>query len=284
MTSTSVAQKKQWWKTTRAKRTGAVSFGVAIIGLFVWWFLFHPYISTDDARVAATLVRVAPEAIGGRAIRVAVQEGDFVKKGETLVELDHRIAEAQLQRAKARAVLTEHELKRISELVAQKGLPLKELDTAKANADTAQADLKLATVAEENTTIKSPVDGIVIQKSTEEGNIVEPGQTVVTVADVEHAWIAANIEETSVGPVHVGQPVRIVIDEGGELTGKVSEIRASVASQFALIPSDSGAGNYTKVVQRIPIKVAIDPSSGSEPNSFRHLRAGQSVEIKIRVH
>jgi RND family efflux transporter MFP subunit len=268
----------QWWKTSRTKWTGWISFGVAVVGLLLWWFVFHPYVTTDDARVAATLVRVAPEAIGGRVIRMAVTEGDHVKKGDVLVELDHRIAEAELQRAKARAVLTDHELRRISELVAQRGLAPKDLDTAKANAETSQAELKLAEVADENTTIRSPVDGIVIQKVTEEGNIVEPGQTVVTVSDVDHAWIAANIEETSVGAVKVGQPVHIVVDEGGTLTGKVSEVRASVASQFALIPSDTGAGNFTKVVQRVPIKVSID---GDTPHV---LRAGQSVEIKIRVH
>jgi membrane fusion protein (multidrug efflux system) len=251
---------------------------VAVVGLMVWWFLIHPYVSTDDARVAATLSRVGPEAIGGRVIRVAVTEGDHVKKGDILVELNHEIVEAQLSRARARAVLTERELHRITELVAQRGLPAKELDVAKANAETAQAELKLAEVAFNNTTIRSPVDGVIVQKLTEEGNIVEPGQTVVTISDVDHAWIAANIEETSVGAVRIGQPVRIVIDEGGTLTGRVSEVRAAVASQFALIPADSGAGNFTKVVQRIPIKIEV------EPHPHLVLRAGQSVEIKIRVH
>lgn len=267
-----------WWKTKRARMTGMISLAVAFVGLLGWWFFLHPYVSTDDARVAATLVRVAPEAIGGRVIKIAVTEGDRVKKGDVLVELDHRITDAQLQRAKAKSVLTASELRRISQLVAQRGLPQKELDIAKANADTAEAELKLAEVAQQNTSIRSPVDGIVIQKSTEEGNIVEPGQTVITVSDADHAWIAANIEETSVGLVKVGQPVHVVIDEGGELEGTVSEVRASVASQFALIPSDTGSGNFTKLVQRVPIKVTV------KNDQTRVLRAGQSVEIKIRVH
>ena len=267
-----------WWQTSRAKWTGLIALVIAVAGGLAWFFLFHPFVSTDDARIAATLVRLAPEAVGGQVIRLAVTEGDHVKKGDVLVELDHRIPEAQFQRAKAKAVLSEQEFHRISSLVAARGLAAKDLDTAKANADTAQAELHLAQVALENTTIKSPVDGIVIQKTTEEGNVVEPGQTLITVSDVDHAWVNANIEETSVGDVRVGQHVHIAIDEGGDLEGKVSEIRASVASQFALIPSDTGAGNYTKVVQRIPIKVAIEDYKG------RQLRAGQSVEIKIRVH
>ncbi len=279
MNQTNQSSKKStnWWQTKRAKNTGLISGVLCFVGLLFWWFIFHPYISTDDARIATTLVRAAPEAIGGRVIRMVVKEGDRVKKGDILVELDHRIAEAQYQRAQARTVLTAHELKRVSELVAQKGLAPKELDTAKANADTAQADLKLAEVATENTTVRSPVDGVVVQKNTEEGNIVEPGQTVVVISDVDHAWISANIEETSIGLVRVGQPVYIAIDEGGVLTGKVSEIRVSVASQFALIPSDSGAGNFTKVVQRVPIKIEIIGPTDHV------LRAGQSVEIKIKV-
>ncbi len=277
-TAPATHHKMAWYRTRRTKITALAASVFALICILAWWFLFHPYVSTDDARVAATLVRVAPEAVGGRLIKLNVKEGDHVKKGDILGELDHRIAEAQLKRAKAKAALSASDLKRINVMVAQHGLAQKELDLAKANADSAEADLQLTQVAFENTTIRSPVDGVIVQKTTEVGNIVEPGQTVLTVVDSENAWIAANIEETSVGNVKVGQLVHVAIDEGGELTGKISEVRASVASQFALIPSDNGAGNFTKVVQRVPIKVELDPHPG------RELRVGQSVEIKVRVH
>ncbi len=242
--------KKVWWQSARAQWTAIISLAVAVAGLTVWWFFFHPFVSTDDARVAATLVRIAPEGVSGKVVRIAAQEGDRVKKGDVLVELDHRTAEAQLQRAKARAQLADKELRRITQLVLNKGLPARELDQAKANAESSEAEMKLAEIAFENTSVKSPSDGVVVQKTTEEGNIVEPGQTLMTLSDSDHAWIAANIEETSVGLVKVGQPVHVTIDEGGELIGTVLEIRKSVASEFALIPADSGAGNFTKVVQR----------------------------------
>jgi len=267
----------KWWRSQRARKVGSVSLFVVILGLVYWFFAIHPYVATDDARVAAYLVHVAPEAVGGRVIKLNVSEGTRVKKGDVLLELDHRIVNAQLKRAQAKAVLGQRELKRVSELVAERGLAQKELDTAKANADTAEAELALAQVSSENSSIQSPVDGIVVQKVVEEGDYVEPGQTVVTVTDIDQAWIGANIEETSVGEVKVGQPVKITIDEGGELTGKVSEIRASTAAQFALIPAENPSGNFTKLVQRIPIKIALDP------HPQQTLRAGQSVEIKIRV-
>ena len=118
-----------------------------------------------------------------------------------------------------------------------------------------------------------------IQKLAEVGNILEQNQTAVVVADEANAWIAANIEETAVGPVTVGQTVKVVVDEGGEFTGKVIEVRKSVASQFALIPSDNGAGNFTKVVQRVPIKVGSRQSDGTSPSCRSICRSENSGSL-----
>jgi membrane fusion protein (multidrug efflux system) len=269
--------KKQWWLHPRAQRVGSISLVVAVVGVVVWFFAFRPYVSTDDARVAATLVRLAPEGVSGKVLRLAVSEGDRVKAGQVLLELDHAMAEANLSKAKARASQSERDLRRIEQLAAQNGVAPREVDTARATAQTAQADLQLAQIAYDRTFLKSPVDGVVVQKATEQGNILEPNQTALTVADIDAAWIAANIEETAVSDIKVGQAVSVQVDEGGELTGKVSEVRAATASQFALIQSENPSGNFTKLVQRIPIKVALDP------HPDRTLRAGQSVEISIRV-
>jgi membrane fusion protein (multidrug efflux system) len=246
--------------------------------LIIWWFVFHPYISTDDARVAMTLVRVAPSNVSGRIEKVNIEEGSHVKAGDILLEIDHRIPQANYDKAKSKSDLADRELTRMRRLTAEGSATQQSLDQAVANAAAAEVELKVAEVALENTYLKSPFDGIVIQKNADVGNLLEQNQTAVVVADEAHAWIAANVEETSIGDVQPGQPVSISIDEGGSLQGKVAEVRSSVASQFALIPSDSGAGNFTKVVQRVPIKVMITERNG------RTLRAGQSVEIKIRVH
>jgi RND family efflux transporter MFP subunit len=269
--------KAAWWAHRRAKRVFQITAAVCAAILVIWFFAFHPYVSTDDARVAETLVRVAPEGVSGKVIALNVQEGSRVKKGDVLLELDHGQAEANLQKAKAKATQADKELKRIGQLAAQNGVPVRELDNARAAAQTADADLQLAQIAYDRTFLKSPLDGVVVQKVAEMGNILEPNQTAITVADVDHAWVSANIEETSVGAVKVGQPVTISVDEGGELTGKVSEVRAATAAEFALIQAENPSGNFTKLVQRIPIKVALDP----HPDQL--LRAGQSVEIKIRV-
>ena len=272
------APPRKWWRTPRARKVGLAALAVAAIGLVTWWLAFRPYISTDDARVAMTFVRVAPAGVGGRIEKVSVEEGSRVKAGDTLVEIDHRVPQANYDKAKARADLAGRELARMERLTRQGSATPQTLDQARANAATAELELKLAEVALENTYLRSPFDGVVVQKTAEVGNLLEPGQTAVVVADEAHAWIAANLEETSVGLARVGQPVHVRVDEGGELDGELSEIRASVASQFALIPSDSGAGNFTKVVQRVPVKIKITRRETDRP-----LRAGQSVEIRIRA-
>jgi membrane fusion protein (multidrug efflux system) len=257
---------------------GTVVLVLALLGTIAWWFLFRPFVTTDDARVAMTLVRISPSNVSGRIEKVNVEEGSRVKAGDVLVEIDHRIPQANFDRARARAVLAERELGRLQKLTQQGSATPQALDQAKANDATAKVEMTLAQVALENTYLRSPFNGIVIQKLAEVGNLLEQNQTALVVADEDHAWIAANIEETAIGNVRVGQPVEITVDEGGKLQGKITEIRASVASQFALIPSDSGAGNYTKVVQRVPVRIALENSE------HRPLRAGQSVEIKVRIH
>jgi multidrug resistance efflux pump len=266
-----------WWQSPRTKMA-AIGIGIFIlIGFNVWLFYFHPYVSTDDARVDADIIRVANQGASQRIDTVNVQEGDRVEKGKLLVELDHRVAEAQLDRARARARLTSLDLNRAESLAAQSGISRQQLDRVRSEAQTTAADLRLAEIALENNYIKSPVGGVVVQKLAKVGNILETNQAAITVVDIEHAWVSANIEETEVGLVKTGQRVKISVDEGGSLTGKVIEIRKAAAAQFALIPSDNAAGNFTKLVQRIPIKIALDPHPG------RVLRVGQSVEIRIRV-
>lgn len=266
-----------WWQSPRTKMA-AIGIGIFIlIGFNVWLFYFHPYVSTDDARVDADIIRVANQGASQRIDTVNVQEGDRVEKGKLLVELDHRVAEAQLDRARARARLTSLDLNRAESLAAQSGISRQQLDRVRSEAQTTAADLRLAEIALENNYIKSPVGGVVVQKLAKVGNILETNQAAITVVDIENAWVSANIEETEVGLVKTGQRVKISVDEGGSLTGKVIEIRKAAAAQFALIPSDNAAGNFTKLVQRIPIKIALDPHPG------RVLRVGQSVEIRIRV-
>lgn len=268
---------RPWWDRPQIKLFAYGVLAAVVLIFLLWWFLYRGYVSTNDSRVVMNIIRLSPVGVSGTIERVNVKEGDLVKTGQVLVAIDHKIPAAQYAKAKARYQLAQLEYDRIKGLAEKNFSALRELDSARTNLELAAADLKLAEITLGNTELKAPLDGLVIQKLAQEGNVIDPGQVALVIADVDHAWVEANIEETNVARLKVGQPVRIVIDEGGSLTGHVDEITSATAAQFSLLPAENAAGNFTKVVQRIPVKIALDPHPG------RILKAGQSVTVKIQV-
>jgi membrane fusion protein (multidrug efflux system) len=345
------------WQQSRVQRAALAMVVIALAGVVVWWVRFRPFVSTEDARVAAPFVSIAPQGAGGRIEKVLVREGAPVHGGDVLAVLDSRAEQAQLARAQATVDLAEARLQqaetqlalavagprreeldkalatlasvearaaeqksardRAEHLAREGALSQAALDQARAADDQgrqaaraaqaelarlehgarieelalarggvaeararaaeARAELAAVEVALDRTSLRSSIDGVVVRVPVNPGDYVATGQAAVTIADLEHAWIAANIEETVVGRVHAGQPVQVDVDEGGTLRGRVDVVVQSAASQFALIPADNAAGNFTKVVQRIPIRVALEPGQAAG------LRVGQSVELRIRV-
>lgn len=155
-------------------------------------------------------------------------------------------------------------------------LRAQQVEEARASAAQARAELAVVEVALDRTVLRAAIDGVVVRVGVDPGDFVATGQTAVSLADPGHAWVSANVEETEVAKLRPGQEVQIAVDEGGELHGRVEVVGVAAASQFALIPADSASGNFTKVVQRIPIRVALS-------GAHRPLRVGQSVTIRIRV-
>jgi multidrug resistance efflux pump len=271
------AAKGPWWKNKRAQLAFKI-LGALFAFAFISWVIFYfPYAATDDARVDAHTIKVANLGASGLVMKIYVKEGDKVTAGQILAELDHATAEANLSKSRAAANFAAMDLKRTRAIASQQGLSQQSVDKSEQLGAITQADLKLMEIALERTYLKSPVDGIVIQKTAEEGNVLEGNQSAFMVADTEHAWVSAYILEKAVKNVKLGQTVYVSVDEGGKLTGKIADIRRASASVFSLIPSDNAAGNFTKVEQRIPIKVELEPHPGIE------LRVGQSVEIRIRI-
>jgi multidrug resistance efflux pump len=250
----------------------------AAMGVLVWWYHFRPYVSTVDARVVTRLIRVAPNATSGRIERICFKEGDVVSQNSLLLELDHRTAMAQLMKAKAKYNMLTHDVSRTRQLNRLETLVSeKDLESVETNFLTAEGDMRLAEISFDNTYLRSPINGIIVQKNAEVGNLLDPSQIAFIISDIDHAWVEANIEETSVKRLKPGQRVAIKLDSGGSLRGKVSIVRQSTASQFALIPIENSGGNFTKVVQRIPVKIELD----EHPNV--KLWSGQSVHVRIRI-
>jgi multidrug resistance efflux pump len=136
-----------------------------------------------------------------------------------------------------------------------------------------------AGVSVDLTYIKSPITGTVLKRLANPGEIVAPGQAVVMVADLRQVYITANVEETDLGKVRPGQFVDFTVDSfpGVRFTGRVEQIGEATAATFSLLPTRTTSGTFTKVVQRVPVKVAIDDYQG------RRLLPGLSAVVRIHV-
>jgi len=151
---------------------------------------------------------------------------------------------------------------------------------ALADAERKKADLEQARLNLLYTKIIAPVNGIVSDRTVEVGQNVAPGQELMKVINLDDVWITANFKETQLRNMKVGQRVTIDVDANGrDYKGKVDSIAGASGARFSLLPPENATGNYVKVVQRIPVKVVLDPGS----NNDHQLRPGMSVEPKVWV-
>ncbi len=150
--------------------------------------------------------------------------------------------------------------------------------TLQAKVKEAQARLDLARMRLDETVIVSPIDGVVSQAISDAGEHVQPGQPIAIVNDPQDVWVEANIEETHIREVQIGQPVDVDVDAYPQrkFTGKVIQIGAATRSEFAIIPAGSASAHFIKVTQRLPVKIAVG-------NRESLLKPGMMVVVGIRV-
>ncbi len=153
---------------------------------------------------------------------------------------------------------------------------------ADAAAQTAAAGVREAQRKLSLTTILAPVDGRVGNRSVEIGDRVEAGQALMAVVEPE-VWVIANFKETQLSHMKPGMPADMTVDalSGLKLEGKIDSIAPASGAQFALLPPDNATGNFTKVVQRVPVKIILDPASLQQAGG--RLRPGLSVGTEVRV-
>lgn len=140
----------------------------------------------------------------------------------------------------------------------------------------AQRDRQVLDVADR--TIKSPIDGVVSETFVDVGEFVSPGQRLMLIHDPAAIWVEANIKETDIRHLAPGMPVEVLIDAFPDQTfsGTVSRIGQATTSEFALLPNPNPSGNFTKVTQRLPVRIALDPGDAA-------LRPGMMAVINIAI-
>lgn len=272
------------------------------------------YLYTDDAIVDGQKISISSEC-PGRIKRLTAPEGSMVKKDDLLVELDDSEINAEKSKAEASLLSSEENQKlcvsnlekanisfsRNKTLYKSGAIPLVQYEqsekefnnfkTQKSLADlqivSARAQLKVADTQRRFTKIYSPGDGVIAKKWMSEGDVVQPGQVLYTVYNLQSVSVLANVDEDDIKNVHVGQAAFVTIDAypGHQYEGKVISIFPCTASQLTTVQTNNttnATGDFTKLTQYVPIRILLD---GISNNHLDHLPIlpGMSVEVRVMV-
>jgi membrane fusion protein, multidrug efflux system len=309
----------------------AVLLAAAALGGWFWQRLGH--VEETDAQTAGEVATIASRVDGWLLVR-PVMEGDRVKQGQVLGQLDVRDARLRLAAlengiaaqdaqigqdeaqhvaaadaavaAEAQADTARADFTRADALIKQKATSRESWDHARGTAvETAaaarQAQSQLAVLAQQtetarrqraalvaqaaevrqeiaDRTLRAPFAGVIDRTFIHQGDYVQAGQWLMMLHDPADVWVEANIKETAVGKVKVGQPVAVTVDAypGLRLRGHVQRVGNAATNQFALLPSPNPSGNFTKITQRVPVRIALD-------HPARPLQPGLMVEVSINV-
>jgi membrane fusion protein (multidrug efflux system) len=200
---------------------------------------------------------------------------DSAKSQIAEAEAGIRVAETKLVKAQAGGLQARAGLRTAQTGPQQVTAMRARAAAAQARVDQARAALRQAELNLEYATINAPIGGVVSRKTAEVGQIVQAGQPLMALIPLETVWITANFKETQLTDMHPGQRVSVKIDAyaGKELKGHVDSIAAATGARFSLLPPENATGNYVKVVQRVPVKIVLDPGQ----DAGHLLRPGMSV-------
>jgi len=147
----------------------------------------------------------------------------------------------------------------------------------------ARAAFVQAWLAARRTEVRAPIAGVVARRAAQVGQRVAPGQALLSIVPLEDVWIDANFKESQLGSLRIGQPVSVEADVYGgkvEYNGRVAGLSAGTGAAFALLPAQNASGNWIKVVQRVPLRIELDPKQlASHP-----LRIGLSMHVSVDTH
>ncbi|MBG0750873.1 Multidrug resistance protein A [Pectobacterium carotovorum subsp. carotovorum PCCS1] len=329
-------------KQQRKRVLSLLTFIFVVLGCawLVYWFLvLRHHQSTDDAYVAGNQIQIMAQ-VSGSVTHVNVDNTDFVKQGQVLVELDPTDAQQALERAKtglANSVRQTHQLI-INSKQYQANIELRQTELNKAQSDlsrrealgsanaigreevqhardavaTAKAALEVARqqyqanqamildtplekqpaiqqasvemrdawLALQRTKIVSPIDGYVSRRSVQIGARISSTSALMAVVPANHLWVDANFKETQLANMRIGQPATVVADIYGDdvvYQGKVVGLDMGTGSAFSLLPAQNATGNWIKVVQRLPVRIELDPQQVAE----HPLRIGLSALVNV---
>jgi membrane fusion protein (multidrug efflux system) len=270
----------------------------------------------DDAELRVRLAQAEAELAAARALAGG---GSLVGQASAAIEVSSRqqaSLEAQLDAARANARRARADFVRLSGLAEKQIVSRQALDAAQAAVDAAEASVTAlerqvsaagagvtsaeagvrlararydaARAARDNAALQlsysavlAPAAGVVSRKSAEVGQLLQAGQPVMAIVASDSIWVTANFKETQVAVMHPGQDVDIDVDAYPDCHahGKLESISSATGARFALIPPDNATGNFTKVVQRVPVRIQVLEGCGED----NPLRPGMSVQAVVHT-
>lgn len=330
---------------SKRKRNFAILLIILILiaaGCLAWYLLYARYYeTTDDAYVNANLVTLTPQ-IAGTVTQVAVDEGDYVTKGQPLVLLDPSDTQIALQQAEANLASTVRQVRglystadnyraqvaakqvtlqtaqsdyaRRQKIFAAGAVSAEDLAHYRDAVATAQSDLAAAkqalttnlamvddTVIDSHPEIKSavatlrqrfldnarstivaPVSGYVAKRAVQLGMRVDSGTTLMSIVPLDQVWVDANFKESQLNTMRLGQKVVLSADLYGdkvEYQGTIESLGIGTGSAFSLLPAQNASGNWIKIVQRLPVRITLDPHDMEK----HPLRVGLSMFVRVDI-
>lgn len=310
-----------------------------LIGGIYWFQDYTGYIRTDDAVIASDVVSISPK-IMGRISKLYVEEGDTVRRGQLIAELDSTDLLAQKQQIMASKVQSEsgklqseanyqlagkniaivkiaHEkakedfergkiqfnggvitkeqydhLKKAMETSdaqlqaagAQLTVSKTQINSSQAAISTVEAQIGVLNAQLNNTRLYAPLNGVIAKRWLLAGDIAQPGQSIFTLNANTKFWVQVFLEETKLENLKTGDEAEFSIDAFPDVSfnGKVYDMASTTASQFSLIPPSNASGNFTKVTQRVALKISIDGTDNGKQLSAYNFLTGMSAVVKIK--
>ena len=268
-----------------AKRKKAFLILLAVVALCavafgLYWGLYGSrYVSTDNAYTATEIAQVTPE-IDGTIQEVRVVDTNAVKAGDVLIEIDPRDMQVAYDKAKANYDRAKIDFDRRKALSGSGSVSADELTRSENDLALANASYREATLNLERTVIKSPIDGVIAKRQVQLGQRVRAGTPLMIVVPLHKLHVDANFKESELEKIKLGQPVRLISDLYGSRViyhGVVDGFSGGTGAAFATIPAQNATGNWIKVVQRVPVRIQLNP----QELVANPLSVGVSMRVRV---
>jgi len=234
-------------------------------------------VGTAQANVRAAQTTIGVSEANQSRLQKDLKRSTFLREQDIIPQSEYDAVQANLRATSAqRATATEQ----VGVARQQVAAAEQQIAVAQAVVKQRQTDLDNARLQLSYTTIVAPADGVVSKKNVQPGQVVGPGQQLMGLVASNKTWVVANFKETQLEDMKVGQPVKLEVDAypHEEFQGHIESMSAATGARFALLPPDNASGNFVKVTQRVPVKIALDKVDPQHP-----LRAGMSVNAVVAV-